>query len=64
MGYIQIGWCKAWIIEKLKGHTVGALSKYKERGLLVEGKHWKKFNGSLHYHFENFNEWIETDGLN
>jgi len=55
------GWVLGIIIEKRKGVTVGALTKMKQRGKLIEGQHWKKVLGRIWYHFENFDKLIDEN---
>jgi hypothetical protein len=54
----KLGWVLPKIIEQNKGITVGALTKQKQRGKLIEGVHWKKVLGRIWYHYEKFDEMI------
>jgi hypothetical protein len=56
----KIGWCLAPIIYQKKGITPGALMKKKQRGELIEGLHWKKTLGRIWYHYEKFDELIDS----
>lgn len=56
--YIKLGWVRPVIIERYKGITPDALRKRRERGMLIEGQHWKKIGGSVMYHFENIDEYF------
>lgn len=59
MSNVKFGWVLAVKMEELKGISVGAINKMKERGKLKEDYHFKKFNGRIYYHFERFDELIE-----
>lgn len=57
MKYIKLGWVKPVVIQNLKGITVAALKKKKERGQLIENVHWRKADDNvIYYHFENINK--------
>jgi len=58
--YIFLGWVKPIVIENLKGITVGALKKKRERGLFVEGIHWKKADDNvIYFNYEKVEEYLD-----
>ncbi|NRA54098.1 MAG: hypothetical protein HRU23_08140 [Gammaproteobacteria bacterium] len=60
MNFIKLGWVKAKKIEDLKGITVGALKKKRERGVLVEGVHWRKApDNVIYFNYERLDEFLE-----
>ena len=57
--FIKLGWVKARIIEELKGITQGALKKKRERGILVEGIHWRKAaDNVIYFNYERLEEFL------
>lgn len=59
--YVKLGWVYPSKIEEFKGITPGALEKRIKAGKLIEGKHWKKAQGRLMYHYENLDQLFEDD---
>lgn len=59
----ELGWVQAIKMEETKGISIGSINKMKERGKLIQGKHWKKWQGRLYYHYERINELIENDNV-
>lgn len=58
--YIKLGWVKPIIIETFKGITVEALSKKRQRGLLIEETHWRKAeDGVIYFNFEKLEEYLD-----
>lgn len=59
--FIKLGWVKPRVIENLKGITEGALKKKRERGLLLEGFHWRKASDNvIYFNYERLDEFLEN----
>lgn len=59
--FIKLGWVKPIIIEQFKGITVEALSKKRQRGLLIEETHWRKAaDGVIYFNFETLDEYLDN----
>jgi len=59
LNYIKLGWVKPIIIEKFKGITIAALDKKRQRGVLIEEKHWRKADDNvIYFNFENLEEYL------
>ncbi|WP_269519530.1 excisionase family protein [Alteromonas sp. BMJM2] len=57
--YIKLGWVYPKVMLELKGLTYDSLTKRRTRGHLEEGKHWKKVQGVIMYHYERIDELFE-----
>jgi hypothetical protein len=59
---IHLGWVHPRTIESLKGLTRDQLDSRRKSGKFIEGEHWIKDPvGSIMWHFENLDNWIEGD---
>lgn len=59
---IQLGWVHPRIIESFKGLTRDQLDGRRKAGKFIEGQHWVKDpSGSIMWHFENLDHWINGD---
>lgn len=61
MNFIKLGWVKPKVIENLKGITEGALKKKRERGILIEGIHWRKAQDNvIYFNYERLDEFLDN----
>jgi hypothetical protein len=59
---IALGWVHPRVIETYKGLTKDQLDGRRKAGKFIEGIHFIKDPvGSIMWHFENLNTWIEGD---
>jgi len=59
MHFIKLGWVKPKKIEELKGITIEALKKKRERGVYIEGIHWRRApDNVIYFNYENIDLFI------
>lgn len=57
---INLGWVHPRVIESMKGLTKDQLDGRRKAGKYIEGEHWIKDPvGSIMWHFENLDRWVE-----
>ena len=59
-GMLQLGWVHPRVVETFKGLTADQLTSRRKSGKFIEGIHWVKDPvGTIMWHFENLNSWVE-----
>jgi hypothetical protein len=57
---LKLGWFHPRIIESLKGLTRDQLDGRRKAGKYIQDEHWTRdYLGSIMWHFENLDHWVE-----